>query len=299
MKPFRILFCAVVLLGSSSAAQSTLLSPAARTERDLIYKTAGGRPQKLDLFFPPEGTGPFPVIVWIHGGGWRSGSKENCLPARTGFPQRGFAVASVNYRLTDAATFPAQIEDCKAAVRWLRAHAGKYGLDAERFGAWGSSAGGHLAALLGTSDAPGALDTGDHLEFSSRVQAVCDYYGPADLCSMAGPDGFERHARPEAPVSMLLGGAASENPDLAKAASPVSHVSSHDPPFLIVHGDKDRTVPVEQSRLLHQALRDAQVESDLLILPGAGHGGPAFSSSDTIEAVAAFFDRHLKRRQKE
>ena len=146
-----------------------------RLERDIEYARVGEKKLLLDLYQPEKATGPLPVIVWVHGGGWQGGSKDGCLPAQLGFPQRGYAVASVDYRLSSDASFPAQIEDCKAAVRWLRANAKKYNLDSDRFGAWGSSAGGHLVNLLGVTSGTRDFDGRGNLSFSSRVQAVCSY----------------------------------------------------------------------------------------------------------------------------
>ena len=266
----------------------------AQAQKNIVYAETASGPQLLDLYLPANTKSPVPLIIWIHGGGWKNGSKENCLPVRMGFTDRGYAVASINYRLTGEASFPAQIEDCKEAVRWLRAHAGEYGLDAGHFGVWGSSAGGHLVALLGTSGDVSAFDKGENLNISSRVQAVCDYYGPSDFYTMGSAPGFERHARADSPESALLGGPVSEKPETAKAASPVSHVTPDDPPFLIVHGDADRVVPPDQSHRMDAALRKAGVKTELVILPGAGHGGPAFASSEMTDKVAAFFDSHLK-----
>jgi len=266
-----------------------LTVPNVQAQKDITYAETASGPQMLDLYRPTNTKDPAPLIIWIHGGGWKNGSKENCLPLRMGFTERGYAVASINYRLTGEATFPAQIEDCKAAVRWLRAHAEKYGLDAVHFGVWGSSAGGHLVALLGTSGDAAGFDTGKNLEVSSRVQAVCDYYGPSDF-TVRG----DMHARTNSSVSALLGGSAAEKRETAKAASPVSYVTPDDPPFLIVHGDSDRTVPLDQSRRMDAALRTAGVETELIILPGSGHGGPAFAMPEMANKVAAFFDSHLK-----
>ena len=152
----------------------------ATIHRDLVYKTVNGAVLTLDLYCPEKFSGAVPVIIYIHGGGWRSGRKERC-PA-VALVQDGYAVASIDYRLTSTAPFPAQIEDCKAAVRWLRANAAKYNLDADRIGVWGMSAGGHLAALLGTSGGVPELEgSGDNMQYSSQVQAVCDVAGPADL----------------------------------------------------------------------------------------------------------------------
>jgi hypothetical protein len=159
--------------------------------RDLTYVENGHERHKLDLFVPEKADAPLPLIIWVHGGGWQNGSKDGGPPLRNGYTERGYAVASINYRLSGHATFPAQIEDCKAAIRWLRAHAAEYRLDARRFGVWGSSAGGHLVALLGTSGEVKEFDVGAHLDQSSRVQAVCDYYGPMDFTVFVTKPGAE------------------------------------------------------------------------------------------------------------
>jgi acetyl esterase/lipase len=271
-----------------------LASLTAQAQKNITYAEISSGPQLLDLYHPANAKGPAPLIIWIHGGGWKNGSKENCLPIRMGFTERGYAVASINYRLTGEASFPAQIEDCKSAVRWLRVHAKEYGLDADHFGAWGSSAGGHLVALLGTSGDVADFSTGENPDVSSRVQAVCDYYGPSDFMTMGTVPGFEMHARADSPESALLGASAAEKPETAKVASPVSYATPDDPPFLIVHGDSDRTVPPDQSRRMDAALRKAGVETELIFLLGAGHGGPAFSTPEMAKKVACFFDSHLK-----
>jgi len=264
-----------------------------RAYRDLAYVANGHERQKLDLFVPEKSDGPLPLIIWVHGGGWQNGSKEGCPPMRNGYATRGYAVASLNYRLSQHATFPAQIEDCKAAIRWLRAHAKEYNLDPERFGVWGSSAGGHLVALLGTSGDVKALDVGTNLDQSSRVQAVCDYFGPTDFMAFLTTPGYERHASPNAPEVKLLGGSVTENQDQAKSASPVTFVSRDDPPFLIVHGDQDGTVPINQSQLLFDALKQAGVSVHFHTIQGAGHGlGSAGPEIDAM--VGTFFDKQLK-----
>ena len=261
--------------------------------RDMAYVENGHERQKLDLFVP-ESTEPLPVIIWVHGGGWQNGSKDNCLALRAGCLQQGFAVASLGYRLTDAAPFPAQIDDCKAGIRWLRAHAKEYGLDPDRFGVWGSSAGGHLVALLGTSGGVEEFDVGPCLDQSSRVQAVCDYYGPTDFMAFVTAPRYESHAREGSPETKLIGGLVTENPDKAARAAPITYVSEDDPPFLIVHGDKDGTVPYNQSELLFEALKAASVPVHFHTIHGAGHGGPSFSDAEVADMVREFFEENLK-----
>ena len=264
--------------------------------RDLAYVDRGRERQKLDLYLPENPpAAPLPVIIWVHGGGWQNGSKAGPLPLRLGFVEKGFAIASVGYRLSDAAIFPAQIQDVKAAVRWLRAHAKDYNLAPTRFAAWGSSAGGHLVALLGTAGEVKAFDVGANLDHSSRVQAVVDYFGPSDLLRFVDTPGYESHRAPNSPESKLIGGTVGEHPARAAAASPVTYVTKAAAPFLILHGSADPTVPPNQSETLHAALTAAGVDSTLQLLPGAKHGGPEFNSPHAIASVEAFLDRHLKR----
>lgn len=259
----------------------------AAIQRDLVYKRINGAVLTLDLYSPEKATDPLPVILWIHGGGWRSGGKKQC-PAVTLVPN-GFAVASIDYRLTSTAPFPAQIEDCKAAVRWLRANASAYHLDPDHIGVWGHSAGGHLAALLGTSGGVPELEgSGDNMQYSSRVQAVCESAGPTDLMALMAL-GPKRMLAIEA----LLGGPPEEDKTKATAASPIHYVLKDDPPFLIVHGDSDRVVPVEQSQRLYEALKKAGVNATLKILPNVGHQGVLMAY---VKDAEIFFNTTLKKR---
>jgi len=263
--------------------------PAVDVVRDLVYARTPQRPLRLDLYLPAAAPRPLPVVVWIHGGAWRIGGKSPCPAAR--LASRGYAVASIEYRFSHEALFPAQIEDCKAAVRWLRAHAPIYGLDPRRIGAWGASAGGHLAALLGVTGRLRAFDVGEHLEQSSAVQAVCDFFGPTDFLRMDDPDGPRRHDRRDSAEGRLIGAAPSARPDLALWASPLVYVDRHAPPFLIVHGELDRIVPLRQSELLLADLREAGVWAELMVVRGARHG---FRCREVDVAVDRFFDTWLR-----
>ena len=259
----------------------------ATIHRDLVYKTVNGAVLTLDLYCPEKVSGPAPVIVWIHGGAWRRGGKRKC-PAVALVPD-GYAVASIDYRLSSTAPFPAQIEDCKAAVRWLRANAAKYNLDADRIGVWGMSAGGHLAALLGTSGGVPELEgSGDNMQYSSRVQAVCDVAGPADLPALTNVGPKRTLA-----IEGLLGGPLEKDKAKAIAASPIHYVSKDDPPFLIVHGEADRVVPAEQSQRFYEELRKAGVNATLKILPQVGHQAVLM---DAVKDAEVFFDATLKKR---
>jgi acetyl esterase/lipase len=260
-----------------------------RLYKDLVYVPNGHDRQKLDLYVPENRNGLMPLIVWIHGGGWMGGSKNNCPPLP--WTRKGYVVASIDYRLSQDAKFPAQIEDCKAAVRWLRVHANEYGIDEERIVAWGGSAGGHLASLLGTAGEVPEWEKGVP-SVSSRVQAVIDWYGRADLTRVATDPAWAN-----SPSALLLGGCGKKFAELAKEASPILHVSNDDPPFLIMHGTMDTVVPFRQSQAFEGALEEAGVESHLVTLEGAGHGGQDFLSCEKVKRIDAFLEKHLAPRK--
>jgi acetyl esterase/lipase len=260
--------------------------------RDVTFATPNSHALRLDLFLPKDAKDP-PLVVFIHGGGWRNNSYKRCLiPWLT---EHGFAVASVGYRLSDQAKFPAQVHDCKAAVRWLRAHADQYGYNADRIGVAGTSAGGHLALMLGVTGGVDELegDVGGNSDQSSRVQAVVDYYGPSDflLRSQNQPSKTEK---PDSPVRQLLGVAASKDKELAKLASPAFHVTQGDPPLLIVHGERDKTVFLDQSKRMVEEYGKAGLDVTLVVVPGAGHGGAAHFTPAYRKKVADFLRSHLQ-----
>lgn len=266
---------------------------------DVVFGKGGGRDLKMNIVRPkPTPDKPMPAVVWVHGGAWISGNNnpgQNVQVAR-----RGYFTASIEYRLSGEATFPAQIEDCKAAIRYLRANAVKYNIDPNRIGCWGSSAGGHLVALLGTSGGVKELEgSGGNPEFSSSVQCVVDLYGPTDFLEIGKFPSNLKHFATDSPESRLIGAPVLENPDKCKAANPITYIDKDDPPFLILHGDKDMTVPFNQSELLYAALQKAGVEATFVPVKGGGHGwGPQDKtepSAQEINAmVLAFFDKHLK-----
>jgi len=269
-----------------------------KAHRDLAYVAGGHARHTLDLFVPERSARPLPLIVWVHGGGWSGGSKDGCPPLRQGYTERGYAVASLHYRLSQHAIFPAQIEDCKAAIRWLRARAKDYNLDAARIGVWGSSAGGHLVALLGTSGDVKEFDVGEHLGMSSRVQCVMDDYGPTDFPRMDAhrpPGATLTHNSPASPESRLIGADISDPANAAKVAraNPITYVTPDDPPFLIVHGDADPLVPHHQSELLFAALTAAKVPVRFNTVRGGGHG-TGFGGPTLEQMRRDFFELHLK-----
>jgi acetyl esterase/lipase len=264
-----------------------------KVERDIEYARVGEMSLMLDIYRPESSDAALPLVVWIHGGGWHGGDKANAMAMP--LSGRGYVVASINYRLTGVAPFPAQIEDCRAAIRWLRANAARYGIDPKRIGVWGGSAGGHLVALLGTTPEQTKWDTvGGNTDQSVRVQAVCDYYGPTDFLA---PKAIGRGRGGDSEVGRLLSGPVDEREEEARQASPIRYVTADDTPFFIVHGEQDATVPIEQSELFEAALRKAGVEVSFLRVNNAGHGfrpGSDPSPEEIRNRVLAFFDRKLK-----
>jgi acetyl esterase/lipase len=293
-KPARTLWAAAVGVWFLAGAVAAETEPTAGRDvlRDVEYVPGGHERQKLDLYLPAKRASDerAPLIVWVHGGAWRVGSKDRCRAAR--FVEDGYAVASINYRLSQHAVFPAQIEDCKAAIRWLRAHAAAHGYDGRRIGVWGASAGGHLVALLGTAGDIEAFDVGPHAGISSRVQAVCDFFGPTDFSRMSRFWSTMDHDAPDSPESKLLGGPVQENKDKVRHASPITYVTKDDPPFLIVHGDKDPLVPHNQSELLYDSLKQTGVDATLYTVRGGRHGG--FKDPNVPALVTEFFCKHLR-----
>src|SRR5262245_21783426 len=224
-----------------------------RVERDVIYGKGGDTDLQLDLAMPKDGDGPFPAIVCIHGGGWRGGNRSNLAKTTEVLAGRGYVAVTVSYRLVPKATFPAQIEDCKAAVRWLRANAKKYKVDSDHIGAVGYSAGGHLVCLLGvTSKNDGLEGKGGNAEQSSQVQACVSFFGPTDFTERTWNAMVEKDI-----LGPFLGGSFEDKRDNYKKASPISYVRKGAPPFLFFHGTEDKVVAVSQSRIMNEKLKSA------------------------------------------
>ncbi|HEY3280709.1 MAG TPA: alpha/beta hydrolase [Armatimonadota bacterium] len=278
-------------LGLACQAEAGGSSGSSVIHRDLEYVPKGHVLQRLDLYLPAKGS-RLPLIIWIHGGAFRFGDKGDDVP--TGYLSEGYAIASLDYRLSGDALFPAQIEDCKAAVRWLRANAARYRLDPRRFAAWGESAGGHLAAMLGTAGATKQFDVGSNLRVSSRVQAVVDYFGPTDFLQMDAhrPHDGQVHDAEDSPESLLVGGAIQKHPDKVAMANPITYITKSAPPFLIAHGDQDPLVPHHQSVLLVAALRKAGVPVTFRTAKGSSHGN--LRDPEVPRLTKAFLAEHLK-----
>jgi acetyl esterase/lipase len=284
---------------SGTAAVS--LPAGVRMERDLAYVPEGDEAQRLDLYLPesvPER--PLPLIVHIHGGGWIGGSKFPCpLLHLVG---RGYAVASIEYRFSQKAKFPAQIQDCQAALRWLRAHSDEYHLNPDKVGVVGGSAGGHLSALVGMAGGKQAFPKiGGHDDVSDRVTCVCNIYGPANFATVMQQAEDDANIRnvfpfnmPGDPYSGLIGVSLNSDRDKTNAVSPVHYASRDNPPMLILHGTHDALVPYAQSVELAKVLKAQGVEVWLQTLPGSGHGGAAFGKPGITKLMQDFFDHHLQ-----
>ena len=276
------------------------------TATGLVYAqvptSTGTKDLKIDLYLPNGATGPVPCVIWIHGGAWRTGSRVN--PSARFLVDYGYAVASIDYRLSQEAVWPAQLHDCKGAVRWLRQNAAQYQLDPDRFGVWGASAGGHLAAMLGTT---GDLDhfqiggleidiegnSGGNLGQSSRVQAVVNWYAPTNFLAMSSFPSTVDHDAPNSPESELIGFPIRQAPVRVALADPVSYLSGDDAPMMLRHGTSDPLVPFQQSEwLFERATESFGLGWDLATVHGGNHGGPGFVGDRTLE----FFDEQLNVR---
>lgn len=272
------------------------------THKDLAY-ASDSETQKLDLYLP-EGDGPFPLVIMVHGGGFMFGDKADGM-GLTGVDQllaNGYAVSSINYRLSGEATYPAQIHDAKAAVRFLRANAEQYKLDPDKFGAWGASAGGNLAALLGTTCGVAELEGAElgNADQSSCVQAVVDWFGPIDFLKMdeqfAGTSCAQDHNAADSPESKLVGAEIQSVPDLVATTNPMNYISDDDAPFLIQHGSADCNIPPIQGKNLADALAPVigAENATYTLIDGAGHGGEQFETEANVKLVLEFLDKHLK-----
>lgn len=283
----------VVSNGMVVRAQADAAKAGYKTVPDLEYARAGDQKLLLDLHLPDQVSKP-PLVMFIHGGSWRAGSRKDKYLLF--LAKNGYAVASIDYRLSQTAVFPAQIHDCKAAVRWLRAHAGEHGYDASQIVAMGCSAGGHLAVLLGTTGGVAELegDVGGNLDQSSKVQTIVDFYGPVDFI-LRSKDQPKFTDDPSGKVYQLLGQGVTQNEKLARLASGAFHVSADDPPMLVIHGTVDKTVLPNQSQRICEAYKAAGLNAEFHSVEGGGHGGPLFSTPECHGWVLAFLKRELKR----
>ena len=296
-----LFFSTVTGLSAQPSAPNT--SNIKRKWLDIAYATVS-QAQKLDIYLPNEGDGPFPVIISIHGGAFMMGDKGDgqLAPMLQGL-KHGYALVSINYRMSGEAIFPKDINDVKAAIRWVKANAGMYKLNANKIAVWGGSAGGNLAALAGTSgDVRELEDMGlGNTAQNSRVQAVVDWFGPTDFVKMdeqlkATGNGTPDHSEPTSPESKIMGGKITEIPEKATLANPETYITKDDPPFLIEHGTKDQLVPTQQSINFAEKLETVlgKEKVTLHLLDGARHAGPQFDTEENLALVFAFLDKYLK-----
>lgn len=267
-----------------------LCSTAARADTsDAVFARRSGQPLQVDIYRPltPPPAAGYPAILCIHGGGWSQGSRRFTWLAPD-LAKAGFLVVSPDYRLTNTATFPAQIDDVRDAAAWMITHARELQINPQRIGLAGGSAGGHLALLLGLAPSQ-AYPGGESTTLPKNTfKAICALYPPTDLTTIVP---FPLRSRPDNLVAKLLGGSVNEKADLARAASPIEYVNSDSPPILLIHGHKDRLVPVSQSTVLNDAYRKAGAKSEMILLPDAGHGFPPDQKTET--QIADFFARYL------
>jgi acetyl esterase/lipase len=290
--------CAAVLVflsvcASAQQAEDYLGSAYSTKTSDIVYATDGDHALLLDLYIP-KGVASPPLLVWIHGGAWQRGSKN--VVDTIALVKEGYAIASVEFHKSLEAPFPAQIHDIKAAIRFLRGNAAEYGYDATRIAIHGRSSGGHLTSLVGVTNGQEELEgtLGGHLDQSSDVQVVVSYFGASNLNSILGqstPHGVGMRAPA---LELLLDGPLEERGALAQLASPVSHVDANDPPLLLLHGDQDPQMPINQSHELHGVYKRFGLPVRFEVVHGAGHGGERFFDEQRTAIVAAFLNEHLR-----
>jgi len=264
-------------------------------KKDIIYSKTPEKDLKLDLYLPKEGVGPFPAVVYIHGGGWKQGNRRAFMRQAAYMAEKGYVGVCIAYRFSHEAKFPAQIHDCKAAVRWVRAHAKEYRINPKRIGVAGGSAGGHLASLLGTTSGLAVFEgEGGYSEYASAVNAVAAFNPALDLTDILRKRKNNKDNGP--PMLDLIGVPYTEHPELYEQASPICHVSEKSVPFLFLHGTEDATVPYEESVRMAEQLKKAGVQAEIFTAKGAGH---AFFNSapwyrPALKAMESFFEKHLK-----
>ena len=259
--------------------------------KDIVYAQSGEKKLLLDIYKPKSASNPY-LIVWVHGGAWRSGSKGNPPLGLLGF---GYALASLDFHLSEEAPYPSMVHDIKAGIRYLRANAKKYGYRADKIVIWGSSSGGHLAALVGTTNGDKFLEgtLGDYTSTSSSVQGILDFYGPANLLTILNQSTPHGISVREPAMKILFGKSIDEVKETAKQASPVFQTDPSDPPLLIVHGDQDNQVPVNQSIELMEAYKKNKLPVQIEFVPGAGHGGDVYTNRPMMILVNEFLKKNV------
>lgn len=303
-------FAAPSVPADSQPLSVAVTRPQIKLISDVVFEqvpTRGyeNRAMKMDLLVP-QVKEPMPAIVFVTGGGFINANKDSYIQERLRLAEEGYVTASIEYRVAPTATFPEPLQDVKAAVRYLRAHAEQFRIDPDRIGIFGGSAGGYLAAMAGTTSGTRRFDAGDHLDQSSAVQAVVDLYGVSDLTSIGAdyaPEVQALHRTSGATEALWLkgspvfdgrAGGVQDYPEEAEAANPLHYISEATPPFLLMHGDRDTVVSPSQTEILHQALRAKGVDSTRYVVQGAAHGGVYWVQPEILEIIVDFFNAHLK-----
>ena len=303
---FLVLITACSKNASEKSGAFIPVTPENSTFRDISYVEDTLFRHKLDIHVPGGLTEPAPLVIYIHGGGFRAGKKGHAMRYCDSLYRQGYVIADINYRLSQDSIFPALIYDCKTAIRFLKRNAGTYGIDTSRIGVMGHSAGGHLSAFLGSSQGIDSLE-GYHLGslgVKSNVHAVMDFFGPTDFLQMdqavplTPPDSCEKfmvHDVPDSPESQLLGCLISQCPEKVKQANPITYVDGNEPPFAIHHGSFDCLVPHHQSTLLYNRLKEVNADVDYVVHPHVKHGGGYFSTPEMKATITDFFGRTLRK----
>jgi acetyl esterase/lipase len=291
---FLISAFTITAKAQSTVAKNNNFPKGTTTYENIPYANDTLKKHLLDIYLPPVKKLSYPLIVWIHGGAWMLNDKYADMGYMTNtlklFMDNGYAVASIDYRHSTTAPFPAQIQDCNQAIEFLYDNAAQYNIDDSRIALIGFSAGGHLASLVGLSNnnhVKAFYPKGKEPKF--KISLVLDFYGPSDFSTLKGNDSKD----PKNPITLLLGATAIERPDLAKRASPVTYIDKNDPPFLIVQGEKDESVNPDQSVLLSERLKKVGVKNDLIIVPGAPHYGPMFDADFIRARILDFLNEYM------
>jgi acetyl esterase/lipase len=295
---FAFLFCALISTNISKAQTTSKLTifPTGTTLiGNIPYANDTLKKHLLDIYLPPVKKASYPLIVWIHGGAWMLNDKYADMGYMTqtlkAFADSGYAVASIDYRYSTTAVFPAQIRDCNQALDFLYVNAAKYSLDKNRIALIGFSAGGHLASLLTLSNNNNVKAFyADGKKPKFKIRLCLDFYGPSDFTTLKGNDSPD----PKSPITLLLGATVAARPDLAKTASPVTYIDKNDPPFLIVQGEKDESVNPDQSVSLSARLKQAGVQNELIIVPNAPHYGVMFDAEYIRKSIFSYLNTYMQ-----
>ena len=263
--------------------------------KNIVYVERDDMPLHVHILYPKGTNGTLPCIVYVPGSAWMKQNIDMGIPNMTRIAAKGFVVAIVEYRHSAVGKFPSQVQDAKTAIRFMRKNAGTYHVDTNNIFVWGDSSGGHTALFVGLTQGNQEIDTDIYGEYSAKVNAVINYFGPAELAKMSDFPSMMNHALPDSPEGILIGGSVPDNPEAARKASPVYYVTSNAAPVFMAHGDKDMLVPLNQSDLVAEALDKAGVSYEYYCLLGAGHGSREFWTDELIDKVMAFIKNYTIR----